>query len=314
METNSPSRGFDGRVWKNICFKASQLARRNAIPGMALEDYEQDLVLDLVHRSRWFDSDRASFRTFADRVTRHRAATLAQPTVKLHHERLAVSIDGSGNDGATVLNELTDEAARVEDTALARVDVGRFLNRLSPVLRQCCAMLQGDGIANEAKAAGMHRSTVYGHLHRLRAAAVSAGLGVYIKGMPDRSEVAPVREGMNAGSAGLLPESAMNNIIHPTVVRTFRELETWTRTAACGDAILYHRGLLALDRGAGSRLGKEAGDELDHIAIALMAMLESGQVNLVQRRHGPFDYEYFAVMARPHGHRASVRPARETAS
>ena len=80
METNSPSRGFDGRVWKNICFKASQLARRNAIPGMALEDYEQDLVLDLVHRSRWFDSDRASFRTFADRVTVAAAPTFASNT------------------------------------------------------------------------------------------------------------------------------------------------------------------------------------------------------------------------------------------
>lgn len=76
------------------------------------------------------------------------------------------------------------------------------------------------------------------------------------------------------------------------------DLERWFSTAKAGDTIEYFRGFLCLDRGAGSRLGDDAGEELEHIATALMAMAEGGHVHLVQRRHGPFDYGYIAVMAR----------------
>ena len=79
---------------------------------------------------------------------------------------------------------------------------------------------------------------------------------------------------------------------------TLGDLERFLSTAKAGDTIVYHRGYLALDRGAGSRFGDDAGEELDHIATALMAMAEAGRVHLVQRRHGAFDYTYCAVMAR----------------
>lgn len=79
---------------------------------------------------------------------------------------------------------------------------------------------------------------------------------------------------------------------------TLGHLERFLSTANAGDMIEYFRGFLALDRGAGSRFGDDAGEELDHIATALMVLAEAGRVHLVQRRHGPFDYTYFAVMAR----------------
>ena len=79
---------------------------------------------------------------------------------------------------------------------------------------------------------------------------------------------------------------------------TLGDLERFLSTAKAGDTIEYFRGFLCLDRGAGSRFGDDAGEVLDHIATALMAMAEAGRVHLVQRRHGPFDYTYLAVMAR----------------
>ena len=77
-----------------------------------------------------------------------------------------------------------------------------------------------------------------------------------------------------------------------------RNVERWFLTAGASNTVLYHSGYLALDRGPGSRLGKEAGAELDRIATALMAMAEAGHVHLVQRRYGPVDYSYM-VVARP---------------
>ena len=79
---------------------------------------------------------------------------------------------------------------------------------------------------------------------------------------------------------------------------TLGDLERFLSTAQAGDTIEYFRGFLCLDRGAGSRFGDNAGEVLDHIATALMTMAEAGRVHLVQRRHGPYDYTYLAVMAR----------------
>jgi hypothetical protein len=80
------------------------------------------------------------------------------------------------------------------------------------------------------------------------------------------------------------------------------DLEAWIHTAAPGQMLEYHRGYLVLDRGAGSRLGEDAGEELDQVAIAVMEMAKAGQVHLIQRRHEGCDYSYIAVMAR-HGTR-----------
>ena len=68
-----------------------------------------------------------------------------------------------------------------------------------------------------------------------------------------------------------------------------------------------------MDRGPGSRFGEEAGDELDRVATALMTMAEAGHVHLVQRRNGPNDYTYIAVMSRAGARRrASIGKRRPT--
>ena len=69
--------------------------------------------------------------------------------------------------------------------------------------------------------------------------------------------------------------------------------------AAPGTVLEYHRGYLALDRTAFGRLA----DTPARAALALLGtrahdFAERGLVHLVQHRHGPEDYSYFAV-ARP---------------
>src|SRR5690606_23846084 len=78
---------------------------------------------------------------------------------------------------------------------------------------------------------------------------------------------------------------------------TMESLHSWLEGTTAGDVLAYHRGFVALDRGTGSRLGEEAGRELDRVAAAVLAMAHAGQVHLVQRRHGPCDYTYMVVAA-----------------
>jgi hypothetical protein len=92
---------------------------------------------------------------------------------------------------------------------------------------------------------------------------------------------------------------------------TLADLEVRLRAAAPGQMLEYHRGYLALDRGAGSRLGEDAGEELDQVALAVMEMAEAGRVHLIQRRHDRCDYSYIVVVARQGTRPGPYRPAWE---
>jgi hypothetical protein len=87
---------------------------------------------------------------------------------------------------------------------------------------------------------------------------------------------------------------------------TVGDVERWFANAESGSTLAYHHGFLALDRGPGSRLGEDAGEELHRVARAMMAMAEEGYVHLVQRRHGPCHYSYLAVKSRSTGARRIV--------
>jgi hypothetical protein len=58
-------------------------------------------------------------------------------------------------------------------------DVRRFLSGLSPALRRCCDILVSPNIADAARLAGLHRSSVYEGAVRLKALATSVGLNDY---------------------------------------------------------------------------------------------------------------------------------------
>jgi hypothetical protein len=76
------------------------------------------------------------------------------------------------------------------------------------------------------------------------------------------------------------------------------DLQTWAAHAAPGARCVYHRGHLAEDRHPiTSRLGEAARRQLDGTADLALAMAPTGQVLLVQRRHGDGDYSYLAIKA-----------------
>jgi hypothetical protein len=74
------------------------------------------------------------------------------------------------------------------------------------------------------------------------------------------------------------------------------ELCAWVAQAEPGARLTYWRGYLALDR---TGFGRFAGTS-DRAGLSLLGarahdLAERGLVHLVQHRHGPEDYSYFAV-------------------
>jgi hypothetical protein len=85
------------------------------------------------------------------------------------------------------------------------------------------------------------------------------------------------------------------------------ELCRWLGMARPGERIIYHRGFLAQDCSVTSTMPASEREELRRLARRAMLLAEAGMVDLVQRRHGPDDYEYIvAARLRPSPH--ALRP------
>ena len=73
----------------------------------------------------------------------------------------------------------------------------------------------------------------------------------------------------------------------------------WIAQAGPGNALVYHRGLLALDASPhGQTFQGQDRKELGRVARRVWWAAEQGLIHLLQRRNGPDDFTYLAI-ARP---------------
>jgi hypothetical protein len=315
MEINDDG-GVDRRVMRNIKYHALRMADHRTVRGMEIEDYEQDLVADLIARRKAFDPKLASFRTFADRIVAHRASSLAQPSLSARIERELVSFDVPPEHlepGETPLVEmLADPRAPTEEQLAIGIDVRRFVDALPARLLDTCAILMAGSITEGAREAGIARCTVHERIGIIRRQARAQGLQQYLAPPPDRFCASPVCGGEDARRAygGLRDTTDMPNKpprVHLIVSEA--ELQAWIAHAAPGDRIEYHHGVLAADRLViGSRLADRDCRQLNRVADILFGLAAAGRVHLLQKRNAPGDYTYVAVVATLANRNGGVAP------
>jgi hypothetical protein len=88
---------------------------------------------------------------------------------------------------------------------------------------------------------------------------------------------------------------------NPGAIRRLTETAfcAWLGQAHPGDALVYHRGVLALDASINSQTpSSDARRELARVARRAWWAAEQGLIHLLQRRNGPDDFTYLAI-ARP---------------
>jgi hypothetical protein len=266
---------------------------------MEAADYQQDLVTDLLHRRKSFRADLASFRTFADRVIRHRVSSITAPTLRLRAERGAISLDAEMTDPGgehRCIHEILP-ADGLPDLGL-QIDVRRFVGHLPFHLAETCGLLVTDKVIAGARAAGISRSTVYEHVARLRQHAAASGIDGYVRA--DTSQRAPVCD-LNGprdadehvgprGNADMPVREASFVLSRSTTERSFCQ---WLDGAEAGARLEYHRGNLAMAVNA-----QGCHSELARLSRRARWASDRRLVHLVQLRHGSDDYSYFAI-ARP---------------
>jgi hypothetical protein len=190
------SNRYDGvhpRAVQFVRYHARQLARHRAVPGMELEDYEQDLITDLIARDPRFDRTRATYPTFADRVIRHRVSTLLQAGLRMRRvEDQRLGAAAAGRNPETQVDSSAG-AVLTEDWCSLGLDLERFLGQLPARLRRCCEWLVAENRQAAAAALGLHRSSLYEAAHDLRRLAIEAGLNLYLRTGPSPTHPIPAR-------------------------------------------------------------------------------------------------------------------------
>lgn len=300
MENSYRAGSLDRRIMHNIHFHARRLAYRGIHPGMDMEDYQQDLVADLLHRRRAFDPAIASFRTFADWVVAHRVSTLAQPSIRAVVDRRLISLDAvtglAEEDEEALVERLPDPGARTEEQMATGIDVRRFLAALPPPLIHTCAILLTDTIASGARVAGINRCTVYERIAAIRRHALAHGLAAFFPPSPDRSCGPPVCGGEDPRSDRPMDTAMSSKPLRVHLLVTESELRAWLAGAVPGDRLDYHRGVLAADRlPLGSRLPDGHREQLNRVADLVFGLAAAGRIHLLQRRNGTGDYSYILV-------------------
>lgn len=165
---------------KDLAYHTRRLIGRAGYTISDTEDVRQELLLDLWCRSKRFDPAKSSVRTFANRVMRHKVATLVRASgatkrdyLKTRHlEQCALPSDSS-----------------VEGRIHRRVDVRTCIDCLPTSLRTIAITLMTRTVVQASSELGISRTTLHRRILEIQQAFELMGLGP-----PGQMRTTPSRE------------------------------------------------------------------------------------------------------------------------
>lgn len=164
-------------------YQARRVARTLKLSQAECEDAEQEILLVLLERRRFFDPARGPWTPFTHRIARQAAQSFAD-TLVAARKLSAVSLDQPvetalrRGEMATLADTVADETAPTEADILDALSFLRFLATLPPELRCAAdAALSADGdLADAQRTLGLSTSEFYRRLREIRYRLFSLGL------------------------------------------------------------------------------------------------------------------------------------------
>lgn len=159
-------------------YHASRVARTMALSETDREDVEQDILLALIERRRFFDPARGAWSSFADRVARQVTQVIAD---RIGHERRLrgeTNNPAEGSDPSIRPDAVIEPPADSIEQAWLVSAVIRFLAVLPAELALVTVLaLQEDGDLAEARQqSGLSSSEFYRRLREIRCRMICVGI------------------------------------------------------------------------------------------------------------------------------------------
>lgn len=155
-------------------YHARKVARTMRLSDVDREDVEQDILLVLLERRRFFDPARGAWSSFADRIARQAAQGVADEIGAERRIRGGSLDQPAGDDGSTTLGELIEadqftgpdsEASLQLPLALARFIAG-LPDELAMVAR--LSLLEDGDLAEAQRRSSLSTSEFYRRLREVR--------------------------------------------------------------------------------------------------------------------------------------------------
>ncbi|MGE5535523.1 MAG: sigma-70 family RNA polymerase sigma factor [Acidobacteriota bacterium] len=162
-------------------YHARKVARTMRLSDVDREDVEQDILLVLLERKRFFDPARGAWSSFTDRVARQAAQGVADDIGAERRIRGGSLDQPAGSDGNTTLSELIEDHLQGPDPeqalqlslALAGFVAG-LPDELALVAR--LSLLEDGDLAEAQRRSGLSTSEFYRRLREVRYRLVCLGI------------------------------------------------------------------------------------------------------------------------------------------
>ncbi len=163
-------------IMATAAYQGRRVERTLKLSQVEREDIEQDILLVLLERRRFFDPSRGPWTPFAHRIARQAAQSAADRLVA-DSARYDLSLDqptdnaaSDDEEPATIGNLTADDAAPTEANILDALSLIRFIHELPPELRALAeAALIADGdLADARRTLGLSTSEFYRRLREIR--------------------------------------------------------------------------------------------------------------------------------------------------
>jgi len=162
-------------------YHARKVARTMRLSDVDREDVEQDILLVLLERKRFFDPARGAWSSFADRVARQ-AAQGAADEIGAERRIRGGSLDQpAGSNGGTTLGELIEDHLQGPDPEQAlqlSLTLTGFIAELPDELALVArlSLLEDGDLAEAQRRSGLSTSEFYRRLREVRYRLVCLGI------------------------------------------------------------------------------------------------------------------------------------------
>jgi RNA polymerase sigma-70 factor (ECF subfamily) len=186
--------GIDEYASNLIRIKANQLIGKAGFTEDDRKDLEQELMLDLLMRMRFYDSSKSKRSTFMSVLVERHAATIleSRQAQRRSYRRQMISLNATPSNCDSEPEELNDclsgdgtfqvhLTGSIDDREWdIGLDLRRFIASLPEDLRELCQHLCSGNKAKIARTLKIHRTTIYLKLKALREALLKQGLQEYL--------------------------------------------------------------------------------------------------------------------------------------
>jgi len=183
---------LDDYVMERVCFRAWSLADKFNLDVHRQDDFEQDMIVELLKAHRRYDPDGpASWHTYACRVLDLAVKKLTQRECRRIERESGrpIGLTDSPDGCPSAVNNPAYEGTDELELAEMRMDISVVFERMPERLRMACELLTTNTPTETAELMGIHRNSIYRLIAKAREYFEAAGLGFPEGGAADSARV-----------------------------------------------------------------------------------------------------------------------------